>query len=153
MVVATAFIIWSVLKIVTGSPSPVVVVLSGSMEPAFFRGDLLFLTLSDAPFEVGEIVVYNLAGRDIPIVHRILEVREEANGAVRLLTKGDNNPGNDRGLYNPEQLWLERQDIQGRVRGFLPYVGYLTIMMNDFPWFKYALLGSIGLVVILNREG
>ena len=30
--------------VVTGSESPVVVVLSGSMEPAFQRGDLLFLT-------------------------------------------------------------------------------------------------------------
>ena len=153
MVVATAFIIWSALKVVTGSPSPVVVVLSGSMEPAFHRGDLLFLTLLDTPFEVGEIVVYNLAGRDIPIVHRILEVREMENGETKLLTKGDNNPGNDRGLYNPGQLWLERNDIQGRVRGNLPYVGYLTILMNDFPWVKYLLLGTIGLVVILSREG
>jgi signal peptidase len=30
--------------VVTGSESPIVVVLSGSMEPAFYRGDLLFLT-------------------------------------------------------------------------------------------------------------
>ena len=30
--------------VVTGSESPIVVVLSGSMEPAFQRGDLLFLT-------------------------------------------------------------------------------------------------------------
>lgn len=153
MVVATAFLIWCALKVATGSPSPVVVVLSGSMEPAFFRGDLLFLTLPDSPFEVGEIVVYNLEGRDIPIVHRILEVRETENGDAKLLTKGDNNPGNDRGLYNPGQLWLQREDIQGRVRGSLPYVGYLTILMNDFPWVKYALLGTIALFVVFNREG
>lgn len=29
--------------VVTGSESPVVVVLSGSMEPSFYRGDLLIL--------------------------------------------------------------------------------------------------------------
>ena len=40
------------------SESPIVVVLSGSMEPAFHRGDLLFLTQSDGPFEVGDIVVF-----------------------------------------------------------------------------------------------
>lgn len=36
---------WSAssLSVVTDSPSPIVVVLSGSMEPAFQRGDLLFL--------------------------------------------------------------------------------------------------------------
>lgn len=148
-----AFIIWNTLKVATGSPSPVVVVLSGSMEPAFFRGDLLFLTLSDAPFEVGDIVVYNLPGRDIPIVHRITEVRETADGADDILTKGDNNPGNDRGLYNPGTLWLHREDIQGVVRGNLPYVGYLTILMNDYPWLKYILLGTIGVFVIFSRDG
>lgn len=34
---------WKGLSVVTDSPSPIVVVLSGSMEPAFQRGDLLFL--------------------------------------------------------------------------------------------------------------
>ena len=118
------------MKIVTGSPSPVVVVLSGSMEPAFYRGDLLVLTLDDRPYQVGDIVVYSLSGREIPIVHRVLEVTEREDGQVQLLTKGDNNAGNDRGLYNPGQLWLAPNDIQGRVRGCLPYVGYLTIILN-----------------------
>jgi signal peptidase len=49
---------------------------SGSMEPAFYRGDLLFLTLGDSPVEVGEIVVYKIVGRDIPIVHRVTQVHE-----------------------------------------------------------------------------
>ena len=45
----------------TGSESPIVVVLSGSMEPAFFRGDLLFLTndLND-PVRVGEVLVFKV---------------------------------------------------------------------------------------------
>lgn len=34
---------WKGLSVVSDSPSPIVVVLSGSMEPAFQRGDLLFL--------------------------------------------------------------------------------------------------------------
>lgn len=44
MIVSSALMIWKGLMVVTGSESPIVVVLSGSMEPAFFRGDLLFLT-------------------------------------------------------------------------------------------------------------
>lgn len=48
------------------------------MEPAFHRGDLLFLTnLHDDPIRVGEIVVFNIEGRDIPIVHRVIKVHEE----------------------------------------------------------------------------
>uniref|UniRef100_A0A8C4V1R3 SEC11 homolog A, signal peptidase complex subunit n=1 Tax=Falco tinnunculus TaxID=100819 RepID=A0A8C4V1R3_FALTI len=44
MIVSSALMIWKGLMVVTGSESPIVVVLSGSMEPAFHRGDLLFLT-------------------------------------------------------------------------------------------------------------
>lgn len=64
--------------VVTGSESPIVVVLSGSMEPAFHRGDLLFLTnYPDEPVRVGEIVVFKVEGRDIPIVHRVLKLHEK----------------------------------------------------------------------------
>ena len=37
MIVSSALMIWKGLMVVTGSESPIVVVLSGSMEPAFFR--------------------------------------------------------------------------------------------------------------------
>ena len=50
----------------------IVVVLSGSMEPAFQRGDLLFLWNRGLDTQVGEIVVYNVKGKDIPIVHRVV---------------------------------------------------------------------------------
>ena len=53
----------------------VVVVLSGSMEPGFQRGDILFLNMGTAPVRTGEIVVFNIDGRDIPIVHRVIKVR------------------------------------------------------------------------------
>ena len=49
---------------------------SGSMEPAFFRGDILFLSLSDDPIRVGDICIFKLDGRDIPIVHRVLRAHE-----------------------------------------------------------------------------
>lgn len=35
--------LWRGLMVATNSQSPVVVVLSGSMEPGFYRGDILFL--------------------------------------------------------------------------------------------------------------
>lgn len=64
--------------VVTGSESPIVVVLSGSMEPAFHRGDLLFLTnFREEPVRVGDIVVFKVEGRDIPIVHRVIKLHEK----------------------------------------------------------------------------
>ncbi|KAL5019510.1 hypothetical protein ScPMuIL_002402 [Solemya velum] len=156
MIVSSALMIWKGLMVVTGSESPIVVVLSGSMEPAFYRGDLLFLTnYQEEPIRVGEIVVFKVEGRDIPIVHRVLKVHEGQildDGTVRFLTKGDNNSVDDRGLYAPGQLWLEKKDVVGRARGFVPYVGIVTILMNDYPKFKYAILACLGAFVLIHRE-
>uniref|UniRef100_A0A2C9JGU3 Signal peptidase complex catalytic subunit SEC11 n=1 Tax=Biomphalaria glabrata TaxID=6526 RepID=A0A2C9JGU3_BIOGL len=113
MIVSSALMIWKGLMVVTGSESPIVVVLSGSMEPAFHRGDLLLLTNHrEEPIRVGEIVVFKIEGRDIPIVHRVLKVHEK----------------------------------------FLPYAGIVTILMNDYPKFKYAILAFLGLFVLTHRE-
>nr|CAD7585915.1 unnamed protein product [Timema genevievae] len=168
MIVSSALMIWKGLMVVTGSESPIVVVLSGSMEPAFHRGDLLFLTnYKEEPVRVGEIVVFKVEGRDIPIVHRVLKLHEKENGTVKFLTKGDNNSVDDRGLYAPGQLWLTKKDVVGRARGFLPYVGMVTIYMNEYPKFKvslgrrfysgrkagnYAVLACLGLYVLVHRE-
>lgn len=152
MIVSSALMIWKGLMVVTGSESPIVVVLSGSMEPAFHRGDLLFLTNQEEPVRVGEIVVFKIEGRDIPIVHRVIKLHEKSNGTVKFLTKGDNNSVDDRGLYAPGQLWLTKKDIVGRARGFLPYVGMITIYMNEYPNLKYGILGLLALYVLLHRE-
>jgi signal peptidase I len=71
---------------------------------------------------------------------------------VNVLTKGDNNKVDDRGLYAPGQHFLQRRHIIGRVRGFLPVVGMVTILMNDYPYLKYALIASLGLFVLTGRE-
>ena len=44
------------------------------MEPAFYRGDILFLHMGFTPFRAGDIVVFKVADREIPIVHRIIKV-------------------------------------------------------------------------------
>ncbi|KAI0060024.1 hypothetical protein BV25DRAFT_1828451 [Artomyces pyxidatus] len=163
-VLASGLMIWKGLGLVTNTESPIVVVLSGSMEPAFYRGDLLFLTNPpNTRYQTGDITVYKIPGQDIPIVHRVLETHDVVKKVkgVReseprpenqlLLTKGDNNYADDVELYQGLE-WLQRQHIVGKVRGFLPYVGYVTIAMNDFPQLKYALLGGLGLLALIQRE-
>ena len=88
---------------------------------------------------------------------------------VEVLTKGDNNRVDDRGLYAPGQLWLKREDILGRARGTLRYLGMVTIILNDYPVLKYVLIGNhtrsillcignltligvMGLFVLTNKE-
>ncbi|KAJ9610846.1 Signal peptidase complex catalytic subunit [Cladophialophora chaetospira] len=165
LVLSTAFMLWKSLSVIADSPSPIVVVLSGSMEPAFQRGDLLFLWNRDKTAEVGEIVVYNVKGKDIPIVHRVVRshapavsVEADTSGNLskaspKLLTKGDNNVADDTELYARGQSYLNRkEDIIGSVRGYVPAVGYVTIMLSEHPWLKTVMLGIMGLMVILQRE-
>ncbi|KAL9709355.1 Signal peptidase complex catalytic subunit [Leucoagaricus gongylophorus] len=152
-VIASGLMIWKGLGLVTNSESPIVVVLSGSMEPAFYRGDLLFLTNPpNERYHTGDITVYKIPGADIPIVHRVLETHDDkVKDKQLMLTKGDNNYVDDLELYQGLK-WLERKHIVGKVRGFLPYIGYVTIAMNDFPQLKYALLGGLGLLALIQRE-
>ncbi|KAJ5092863.1 Signal peptidase I [Penicillium angulare] len=186
LVLSTAFMLWKSLSIFSASSSPIVVVLSGSMEPAFQRGDLLFLWNRSPRAEVGEVVVYNVRGKDIPyepnrpyhidsvpsltlasIVHRVVRTFPEVDASNKvkeitvdttpnthmLLTKGDNNLADDVELYARGQDHLDREaDIVGSVRGYIPMVGYVTIMLSEHPWLKTVLLGMMGLMVMLQRE-
>lgn len=113
-----------------------------------------------------------VADRDIPIVHRIIKVHEKETGAVDMLTKGDNNAVDDRGLYagatraaqartlhhrRPARLaasqsWINKEHVIGRAKGYLPYIGMVTIIMNDYPVVKYILVGLMGLFVLTTKE-
>ena len=128
---------------------------SGSMEPAFYKGDILFLNNDPPPIEVGEIVVFKIEGKDVPIVHRIVESNFLANGTEAYLTKGDNNPMDDRQgmLYAEGQVWLQRRHMLGRAVGALPFVGHVTILLNEYPAAKVILVGLMGLLVISSKEG
>lgn len=83
LVLSTAFMLWKGLSIATASNSPIVVVLSGSMEPAFQRGDLLFLWNRSPRTDIGEVVVYNVKGKDIPIVHRVVRTFPEVDAKAK----------------------------------------------------------------------
>ena len=72
--------------------------LSESMQPGFYRGDILFLYQHSTPVRTGEIVVFNLPhkrrpdGQDlIPIVHRAIQIHQPSvDGEIKILTKGRN---------------------------------------------------------------
>jgi signal peptidase len=71
---------------------------------------------------------------------------------AKLLTKGDNNVADDTELYARGQDYIEREDIIGSVVGYIPFVGYVTILLSEHPWLKTVMLGMMGLVVVLQRE-
>lgn len=72
---------------------------------------------------------------------------------LQLLTKGDNNAADDTELYARGQDYLDRkQDVIGSVVGYIPFVGYVTILLSEYPWLKTVMLGLMGLTVVLQRE-
>lgn len=71
---------------------------------------------------------------------------------MRLLTKGDNNLADDTELYARGQDYLTQSDVIGSVIGYVPFVGYVTIMLSEHPWMKKVLLGLMGVMVVLQRE-
>jgi len=105
---------------------------------------------------VGDFPVFNSGAEgDIPIVHRLLELHQKSSTSPRdvaMLTKGDNNLVHDRPLYKGSIDWIQRQHVIGRAWAYLPYAGLMTIWMNDYPMLKFALIGVLGLFVIINRE-
>ena len=69
------------------------------------------------------------------------------------MTKGDNNAADDTELYARGQDFLTRkEDVIGSVAGYIPYVGYVTILLSEYPWLKTVMLGLMGLTVVLQRE-
>lgn len=83
---------------------------------------------------------------------RVANASSMADEAADYLTKGDNNAVDDRNLYAPGQLWLRRSEIIGRAVASVPFVGMMTILLNDYPALKYALVGLMGVFVLLGKD-
>ena len=145
----------------------------GSMLPEYRRGDVLVVDNRFHSLKVADIVVYSIPGRDIPIVHRIHVIHNpwvpclhfDCSGTEdesRFLTKGDNNQVYDQQLYARGrrvgkrwfvgQSFLSRTNIYGTSIAYAPYFGMFTIWTTDYPWLRYAILGIMGLFIMLGKE-
>lgn len=68
------------------------------------------------------------------------------------MTKGDNNDADDTNPYAAAQCFLNHGDVDGTVVGYVPYVGYVTILLNDYPWLKTVMIAFVGLAALLQRD-
>ena len=158
--IATTFMSYKTLCFLTDCPFPILVVTSESMSPAFHRGDIIFISNRSEFIDVGDVPVVWFPGKALPMVHRAIQVHfEEAQpenegtlsterfegmiGAVEragrvagtmlkqmILTKGDNNDVDDRGLYPPGKSYVEREEVVGAVRGYVPVLGWASMSRN-----------------------
>ena len=130
VVAVVLFVVWSSgigLQLYLRTPTPLLAVESGSMEPVLYRGDLVVVRAVDpTTLRVGDIVIYDAASlrysqSDVPIVHRIVEIQNVA-GELLFFTKGDNNPGRDDGNRTAS-------DIIAKVIGSVRYLGFITLLL------------------------
>ena len=125
------------LVVVLLAASHLNVVVSGSMEPVFYRGDIVvvekanFLGISEFDpnyVQVGDIVVYDAVWYNNPVIHRVINITE-INGTTMYMIKGDNN---DR----PDPYYVTPNQIRDRVLTFgdspivIPKIGYVTIILK-----------------------
>ncbi|XP_055336721.1 signal peptidase complex catalytic subunit SEC11A-like [Paramacrobiotus metropolitanus] len=147
----TILMFWKGLMVFTNCTSPLLVVLSDN---CLSRGDIAFLVNhSPDSIKVGDVIVFTLEGRDIPIVHRVMQLHNDGEGDIKFLTKGDENWVDDRGLYPQGQMWLQPKDVVGRVVGYIPSVGTILIKINEYPKMQFILLIVLAGHAILHRKG
>ncbi|KAH9232047.1 hypothetical protein K456DRAFT_1797713, partial [Colletotrichum gloeosporioides 23] len=120
-----SFMAWRALSLATNCAYPAMVVHSESMEPAFSRGDIILLA-NWQEVEVGDIPVIWFQGQPLPMVHRAVELSSDDQERL-IMTKGDNNKVDDVALYPFGQTYVRQGQVVGLVRGYIPYVGRLTI--------------------------
>ena len=114
------------------------VVVSGSMEPAFYRGDIVatqnvntygiqeFDPVTDV--NVGDVVVYDASWYSEPVIHRVIN-KDNSTGNVYYTIKGDNNNVQDPELVKPSQIKSKVLTI-GDTLLIIPKIGYITL------WFR-----------------
>ncbi len=117
-------------------------VLSGSMEPAYHTGSLIYVKKVD-PFTIqpGQPITF-LLDEDTVATHRVVGVvpDEENPGVIRFRTKGDANEAEDGAL-------VHCKNVIGTPVFSIPYLGYLADYIQHPPGMYVAI--SAGAILLL----
>jgi signal peptidase len=141
--------VWLVIWASFGS-NPFYVVSSGSMEPVLQINDVLIVRDGGSwgELRVGDIIVFNRPdGGDRVIVHRIVDIDEDADGDITIRTKGDANPSSIPGTDYP----ITEDDYIGKVIYVVPGIGVVTSIIR--PPTNYIIIAIILAILFFNRLG
>ena len=119
------------------------VVLSGSMEPTYHVGSLIYVKSVDyKELEVGDPITYMLS-QDTVVTHRIIEVLidEEDPNTIRYFTKGDANAVAD-------GTSVHYKNIIGKPVFSIPFLGYVSNYIQNPPG-MYVAIAAAALLIML----
>ncbi len=117
-------------------------VLSGSMEPAYHTGSLIYVKdIEPAEIEAGQVITFML-NEDTVATHRVVEVipDDEDASVLRFKTKGDANDTVDGSL-------VHYKNVIGTPVFTIPYLGYIANYIQKPPGLYIAI--SVGAIILL----
>ena len=117
-------------------------VLSGSMEPTYHTGSLIYVKDVDyRDIEVGQVITFML-DEDTVATHRVIEVVPDETDAsvIRYRTKGDANEAEDGSL-------VHYKNVIGIPVFSIPRLGYLANYIQNPPGMYIAI--SVGAMLLL----
>lgn len=117
-------------------------VLSGSMEPTYHTGSVIYVKDVDyQELEPGDVITFMLS-EDTIATHRIVEVipDEDDPTVLRYRTKGDANEAEDGGL-------VHYKNVIGTPVFTIPYLGYVAAYIQQPPGMYIAI--SCGALLIM----
>ena len=120
------------------------VVLSGSMEPAYHVGSLIYVKDVDhKELKVGDPITYMIS-QDTVVTHRIIEilVDEQDPDTIRFFTKGDANEMADGSS-------VHYKNILGKPVFSIPYLGYVSNYIQNPPGMYVAIAAGAILVMLV----
>lgn len=114
-------------------------VLTGSMEPKYHVGSMIYVKDIDASkLEVGDVITYRLS-EDTVVTHRIVEINSVDQTVI---TKGDANADVD---GNP----IPYANIVGKADYNIPYLGFIAINAKT-PKGIIAVCSVLVVIILLN---
>ena len=119
------------------------VVLSGSMEPTYPVGSLIYVKSTDyKQLKVGDPITF-LVSEDTVATHRIIEVLpdEDDPNTIRYFTQGDANDA-------PDGSSVHYKNIIGKPVFSIPYLGYVSNYIQAPPG-KYVAISGCALLMLL----
>ena len=119
-------------------------VLSGSMEPAYPTGSLIYVKNVDCrELDEGDVITFML-DEDTVATHRIVEVVPDDSdpSVIRYRTKGDANNAEDGNL-------VHSKSVIGSPVFVIPYLGYVANFIQYPPGIYLAVSGGAALVLLV----
>ncbi|MBR6675741.1 MAG: signal peptidase I [Clostridia bacterium] len=119
------------------------VVLSGSMEPVYHVGSVVYVVDSDpAELKVGDPLTYRMQGGTV-VTHRIIEVRNaDTPESLSYITQGDAN-------NIPDGSPVPASAVIGEPKFSIPYLGYISDFIKK-PVGLMVIIGSCAAVLLIS---